>query len=205
MDWIIGSNVAVKTEAVSGMSLDVGRRCLIKSGLSAIILALWHTEPSQALEKHMSDIKKHGALPAVLTDDDINAVSPALAHYTEGALLNGLWKRPELSPRDRSVVTVAALMARIQTRGSLAGLWRHCDLRAGCQDRVAYAPSWSGSHHHCGNGQGPDGWGTDTGCPHGRCGHHPSHREALAWSGSGLLDVSHCQSGQSEWGCCRLA
>ncbi|MFC6644591.1 carboxymuconolactone decarboxylase family protein [Granulicella cerasi] len=45
---------------------------------------------------------------------DVQAVSPALAHYTEGPLMNGLWKRPELSPRDRSVVTVATLIARIQ-------------------------------------------------------------------------------------------
>ena len=33
----------------------------------------------------------------------------------KASLLNGLWKRPDLSPRDRSVVTVAALIARIQT------------------------------------------------------------------------------------------
>src|SRR5206468_3847592 len=36
-------------------------------------------------------------------------------HYTKGALLNGVWKRPGLSPRDRSVVTVAALIARMQS------------------------------------------------------------------------------------------
>jgi 4-carboxymuconolactone decarboxylase len=41
----------------------------------------------------------------------MRAVSPALEHYTKGALLDGLWKRPELSPRDRSVVTVSALIA----------------------------------------------------------------------------------------------
>ncbi|HTU47768.1 MAG TPA: carboxymuconolactone decarboxylase family protein [Bryobacteraceae bacterium] len=50
-----------------------------------------------------------------ITDDDVRAVSPALEHYTKGPLLNGLWKRPELSPRDRSMVTVAAVIARIQT------------------------------------------------------------------------------------------
>jgi len=63
----------------------------------------------------MAENKKHVSLPAVLTADDVNAVSPALAHYTGGPLLNGVWKRLELSPRDRSVVTVAALIARIQT------------------------------------------------------------------------------------------
>jgi 4-carboxymuconolactone decarboxylase len=54
-------------------------------------------------------------LPSVLSYDDVRAVSPALEHYTKGPLLDGLWKRPELSPRDRSIVTVAALIARIQT------------------------------------------------------------------------------------------
>ncbi len=52
---------------------------------------------------------------AVLSYDDVRAVSPALEHYTRGAILEGLWKRPELSPRDRAVVTVAALIARMQT------------------------------------------------------------------------------------------
>lgn len=55
------------------------------------------------------------ALPSVLSRDDIRAVSPALEHYTQEVLLGGVWKRPGLSPRDRSLVTVAALIARIQT------------------------------------------------------------------------------------------
>lgn len=63
----------------------------------------------------MTDSKKPKTLPSVLTYDDVRAVSPALEHYTKGALLDGSWKRPGLSPRDRSVLTVAALIARIQT------------------------------------------------------------------------------------------
>src|SRR5580700_7565609 len=63
----------------------------------------------------MKDTKKHKSDPAMLTYEDVRAVSPALEHYTKGPLLDGLWKRPELSRRDRSVVTVAALIARIQT------------------------------------------------------------------------------------------
>jgi 4-carboxymuconolactone decarboxylase len=54
------------------------------------------------------------ALPSELSPDDVRSVSPALEHYTEEALDNGLWKRPEMSPRDRSIVTVAALIARAQ-------------------------------------------------------------------------------------------
>ena len=63
----------------------------------------------------MADDKKAATLPVALTCDDVRSVSPTLEHYTKGALLDGVWKRKELSPRDRSVVTVAALIARIQT------------------------------------------------------------------------------------------
>lgn len=49
------------------------------------------------------------------TLQDIRTVSPALEKYTQGNLLGDLWKRPDLSPRDRSVVTVATLIARNQT------------------------------------------------------------------------------------------
>jgi 4-carboxymuconolactone decarboxylase len=46
--------------------------------------------------------------------EDIRAVAPALKTYAEKVLLSDLWKRPGLSPRDRSIVTVAALIARDQ-------------------------------------------------------------------------------------------
>ncbi|MDE1146581.1 MAG: carboxymuconolactone decarboxylase family protein [Azospirillaceae bacterium] len=47
--------------------------------------------------------------------DDIRAVSPALEKYTKGMLLDELWHRPGLSPRDRSIVTLAVLITRGQT------------------------------------------------------------------------------------------
>jgi 4-carboxymuconolactone decarboxylase len=52
---------------------------------------------------------------ARLTRDDVRRVAPALENYTQGRLLGEVWKRPDLSPRDRSIVTVAALIARNQT------------------------------------------------------------------------------------------
>jgi len=55
-----------------------------------------------------------GAISSTLTLDDIQAVSPALAKYTQKTLTD-LWKRPGLSPRDRSLVTVSVLIARNQT------------------------------------------------------------------------------------------
>lgn len=37
--------------------------------------------------------------------------SPGLVHFTDDVLFGEVWKRPELSPRDRSLVTVAALLS----------------------------------------------------------------------------------------------
>ena len=47
--------------------------------------------------------------------EDIRAVAPALEKYAQGVVLGDLWKRPQLSPRDRSIATLAALIARHQT------------------------------------------------------------------------------------------
>ena len=49
-----------------------------------------------------------------LSSKDVQTVSPALEKYAEHTLLGEVWKRPDLSPRDRSIVTVAALIARNQ-------------------------------------------------------------------------------------------
>ena len=50
-----------------------------------------------------------------LTRKDIQMVAPALDKFTQDRLLGEVWKRPGLSSRDRSVVTLAALIARNQT------------------------------------------------------------------------------------------
>ncbi|MET0722774.1 MAG: carboxymuconolactone decarboxylase family protein [Tardiphaga sp.] len=46
--------------------------------------------------------------------DDIRAVAPALEKYRQGVVLGEVWKRPGLSGRDRSIVTLAALVSRNQ-------------------------------------------------------------------------------------------
>ncbi len=46
--------------------------------------------------------------------NDTKTVAPALDKYVQGPIAE-LWKRPGLTPRDRSIVTVAALIARNQT------------------------------------------------------------------------------------------
>ena len=42
---------------------------------------------------------------------DMQAITPPLAAYTDDVLFGDVWKRTELAPRDRSLVTVAALIA----------------------------------------------------------------------------------------------
>jgi 4-carboxymuconolactone decarboxylase len=48
------------------------------------------------------------------TTNDITMVAPGLEKYAQGSLAD-LWKRPGLTPRDRSIVTISALIARNQT------------------------------------------------------------------------------------------
>jgi 4-carboxymuconolactone decarboxylase len=43
--------------------------------------------------------------------DQFGAVAPGLVDYTTDYLFRDLWLRPDLAPRDRSLVTVAALIA----------------------------------------------------------------------------------------------
>ena len=45
---------------------------------------------------------------------NVGMVSPALERYMEGTLFGDVWTRPDLSPRDRSIVTVAVLIGRNQ-------------------------------------------------------------------------------------------
>jgi 4-carboxymuconolactone decarboxylase len=47
--------------------------------------------------------------------EDVQMVAPALDRYTQERLLGDVWKRPGLNTRDRSIVTLAALIARNQT------------------------------------------------------------------------------------------
>jgi 4-carboxymuconolactone decarboxylase len=42
-------------------------------------------------------------------------IAPALAEYTDTVLFGDVWERPGLSPRDRSLITVATLIALYRT------------------------------------------------------------------------------------------
>ncbi len=76
--------------------------------LSVALATLVFAQGSQKGARPVSD-----TTPQTLSD--IGTVSPALERYTQRALLGDLWRRPDLSPRDRSIVTLAALITRNQT------------------------------------------------------------------------------------------
>ena len=50
-----------------------------------------------------------------LSPEDVRTVAPALEAYTQERLYGDVWKRPGLTPRDRSLITIAALIARDQS------------------------------------------------------------------------------------------
>ena len=52
--------------------------------------------------------------PSTVQQEEVRSVAPALEKYTQERLLGEVWKRPGLALRDRSLVTLAALIARNQ-------------------------------------------------------------------------------------------
>ena len=49
--------------------------------------------------------------PSTTAKDLIGDIAPKLAQLTDRVLFDDVWSRPELSRRDRSLITVAALIA----------------------------------------------------------------------------------------------
>jgi 4-carboxymuconolactone decarboxylase len=80
--------------------LDMRLIAATLASLSILGSSLAHANPAQGT-------------PAA-TSGDIGRVSPALEKYASGTIQEDLWKRSGLTPRDRSIVTVATLIARNQ-------------------------------------------------------------------------------------------
>jgi 4-carboxymuconolactone decarboxylase len=75
------------------------------ASLSLIASSSAHADPGRAAQRAETP----------LTREDVRRVAPALDKHTQERLLGEVWKRPGLAPRDRSVVTLAAMVARNQT------------------------------------------------------------------------------------------
>jgi 4-carboxymuconolactone decarboxylase len=67
---------------------------------------------SDALAAATAQAKQPNIEGRRLSPDDVRRVAPALEKYTQDRLYGEVWKRPDLTPRDRSIVTIAALIAR---------------------------------------------------------------------------------------------
>jgi 4-carboxymuconolactone decarboxylase len=79
--------------------------------VAAMIAALSLISTTYAQGQHTYNGKKPELMQ---TTNDIRMVAPALEKYAQSPLAD-LWKRPGLTPRDRSIVTISALIARNQT------------------------------------------------------------------------------------------
>nr|WP_247895124.1 carboxymuconolactone decarboxylase family protein [Azospirillum brasilense] len=84
---------------------------MIKSTAALVFFAF--AIPAFAQEGVGSSTHLTGA--SALSAADIQSVSPALDRYAQEEIVGGLWQRQQLSRRDRSIVTVAILIARNQT------------------------------------------------------------------------------------------
>jgi len=78
--------------------------------MAVMIASLCLIATSWAQDEHAKDGRKK----SMQTQKDTTMVVPALDKYARGAVAE-LWKRPGLTPRDRSIVTIAALIARTHT------------------------------------------------------------------------------------------
>lgn len=85
----------------------------MKKILAAATVSSAMGEPAFGQEAGATDTMSINA--SSLSPADVRTVSPALARYASEDVSNNLWQRPQLSRRDRSLVTLATLVARSQT------------------------------------------------------------------------------------------
>lgn len=117
-----------------------------RSAVAAVLLCL--VAPAAARDQ--------AAQGTASMQEDIGSVAPALEKYARGVVHGELWKRPGLSPRDRSMVTLAALIARGQSvelafylklaldhgvkAGEISEIVTHLAFYSGWANAVAAAP-----------------------------------------------------------------
>ena len=84
----------------------------MKAFITAAAMSLMLGAPVLAEEKRGEKMAPFS--PSQLSVEDVQSVAPALARFGSEVLTEDLWARNELSRRDRSIVTVAILIARLQ-------------------------------------------------------------------------------------------
>ena len=106
-------------------AIGVAKEVFAKRGIATDQLALAPSQPSPV--DQASDAPRAAAVEA-----QMGGTAPALARYTNDVLFGDLWRRTDLSPRDRSLVTITALISAGQVdqlpfhmdRGMTNGLTR---------------------------------------------------------------------------------
>ncbi|EJL92412.1 hypothetical protein, gamma-carboxymuconolactone decarboxylase subunit like protein [Herbaspirillum sp. CF444] len=63
----------------------------------------------------MTDLNQQSLAAAPEARQAMKRIAPALGSYTDSVLFGTLWQRPDLSKRDRSIVTLSAIIARNHT------------------------------------------------------------------------------------------
>lgn len=82
----------------------------MKNLIAAAAMPLVISDFAQAKETRGKAMKK--IEPSAVSKANVGSVSPALARFGREAITEDLWNRDVLSPRDRSIVTVAMPIAR---------------------------------------------------------------------------------------------
>ncbi len=80
--------------------------------IAATVASLFVVASASAYEEKTTTAQGSKPMPTL---EDVRTVAPALEKYAQRVVLGDIWKRPGLSPRDRSMVTLAAMIARNQT------------------------------------------------------------------------------------------
>jgi 4-carboxymuconolactone decarboxylase len=101
----------------NGKVIEKVRGVLSSDGRSLAVSVEGTDRQGHAFHNRIVFEKEHkmSIIPPMPAREDLRMVSPALDRYTNNLIEGDLWKRPDLSPRDRSIITVAALIARNQT------------------------------------------------------------------------------------------
>lgn len=81
----------------------------LKSALIVMTIVVAGTATSPALAQEQSSSNLESAKSR--TQQLMGGIAPKLADLTDDVLYADIWERPELSKRDRSLVTVSALIA----------------------------------------------------------------------------------------------
>jgi 4-carboxymuconolactone decarboxylase len=96
--------------------------------LAFALLSLNFTSLAQSVARPNQGVKaKPMQKRATMVEEQFGKISPGLVEYTMDVLFRDLWLRPDLGPRDRSLVTVSALLASGQVAQLTAHLNRAMD------------------------------------------------------------------------------